>query len=46
MKARCIAAVGSAIGRDLTVSEVRTIEQRIADEMARGVGILAARHTA
>jgi hypothetical protein len=33
MKPRCIASVGAALGRDLTVAETRNIEQRISDAM-------------
>lgn len=35
MKARCIQAVSSAIGRELKVAEARNIEQRVKDAMRR-----------
>lgn len=38
MKARCIQAVSSAIGRDLKVAEARNLEQRIKDAMRREAG--------
>lgn len=38
MKARCIQAVSSVIGRDLKVAEARNIEQRIKDAMRREAG--------
>lgn len=38
MKARCVQAVSTAIGRDLKVAEARNIEQRIRDAMRREAG--------